>query len=297
MPDEPTVQPTEPGSGGPEGDTPPAQTPEPEPPAPEPADGRARFLNMVPKEFREHSSLKDYKDFGSLIKSHVNLVGLLGREPRVPAPDAPPDQWNQFFSALGRPDTPDKYQLPIPEGEDAPEIIPEVLEGFRNVAHEAGLTNSQAHKLSEWYFNVLGEQSDNLAAETAAITERAERTLKRELGNAYDAKLQAATNIFTQFGGDELLDWMETSGAGSNPHLIRMAIKIADAMSEDRLGHSRGSNIGFTPAEAQREIGRLNLDKGFQEALLDRNHPGHADAVKRRSELFAAAYPTEDPNA
>lgn len=297
MPDDPAVQP-DPGSGDPPANPTPQPEPQPTPqPEPAPADDRAKFLNLIPKEYREHASLKDYKDFAGMVKSHVNLVGLLGREPRVPAKDAPPDQWTQFYSALGRPDTPDKYQVPIPEGDDAPTIDPEYVDGFRKIAHEIGLTQSQAHKLAEWDFGFIAKHADDLAVEIAGVTERAERELKRELGNAYDNKLRAATKVFEDFGGKDLLNWMETSGAGSNPHLIRMAIKVADAMSEDRLGSSRSSSFGHTPAEAQREIGRLNLDKEFQTALYDRNHIGHADAVKRRSELFAAAYPTEDPNA
>lgn len=289
MPDEPTVQP-EPGSGG--ESTPPATPPAPATPAP--TEDAAAWRNMVPKDFRDHPSLKDYKDFGSFVKSHVNLVGLLGREPRVPAADAPPDQWTQFFSALGRPDTADKYTLPLPQGEGAPEVIPEVVDGFKKIAHDAGLTQSQAHKVAEWYFGVLNEQSDSLAAETAALTERTERELRREWGQAYDSKVRSAAKVFSEFGGKDLLDWMETSGAGSNSHLIRMAAKFAEAMSEDRLGHSRGANFGYTPAEAQKEIGRLELDKDFQKALWDSQHPGHTEAVRRRSELYAAAFPTEE---
>lgn len=292
MPDEPTVQ-TE-GSGGTEGATPPAA---PQTPPPAATEDAAAWRNMVPKDFRDHPSLKDYKDFGSFVKSHVNLVGLLGREPRVPAKDAPPDQWTQFFSALGRPDTADKYTLPLPAGDDAPQVIPEVVDGFKRIAHEAGLSQSQAHKVAEWYFGVLNEQSDGLAAETAALTERAERELKREWGQAYDSKVRAAAKLLSEFGGKDLLDWLEVSGAGSNPHLIRMAAKLADAFSEDRLGHSRGANFGYTPAEAQKEINRLQLDAEFQKALFDNQHPGHAEAVRRRSELFAAAFPTEDASS
>lgn len=289
-----TVQPE--GSGGEaEGRAPPtaAEVP-PATTVTAPTDDRARFLNLIPAEFREHPSLKDYKDFKSFVKSHVNLVGLLGREPRVPAKDAPPDQWNQFFSALGRPDTPDKYTLPIPEGEGAPTIIPEMVEGFRAAAHAAGLSNSQAAKVAEWYFGEAAKLDDARAAEVAALTETTERELRREYGKAYDSKVLAATRIFAEFGGNDLLEWMEATGAGSNPHLIRMAVKLADAMSEDRLGSTRPASLGYTPAEAQREISRLNLDAEFQKALWNHDHPGHADAVKRRSELFAAAYPTEE---
>src|SRR3546814_9081577 len=49
---------------------------------PTPTEDAAAWRNMVPKEFRDDPALKDYKDFGGFVKSHVNLTRLLGREPR-----------------------------------------------------------------------------------------------------------------------------------------------------------------------------------------------------------------------
>lgn len=288
MTDEPTAPPADNG-GSPEGGAP--------PPTPEAATegGPAPWHNVLPKEYREDPNFTKFKSIGDLAKSYRDLSGLLGREPRVPAKDAPPDQWNQFYAALGRPDTPDKYTLPVPEGEGAPEVLPKVVDGFRNVAHEVGLTGSQAHKLAEWYFGTVAEESDAVAAEIAGRTERVERELKREFGQAYENTVKAATKFFLDFGGEELIEWMETSGEGSNPALIRLGAKAAMALTEDKLGAARPSDFGYTPQAAQAEIGRLRMDKEFSAAYYDKNHPGHTAAVERMATLHNAAFPTEEP--
>ena len=270
-------------TGATEGGTSPAQSTE----------DVAAWRNMVPKEFREDPALKDYKDFGGFVKSHVNLTKLLGREPRVPAQDAPPDVWNQFWGALGRPDAADKYTLPAtPEGT---ETNPDFLKGMTSAFHEAGLTNSQAHKVVEAFYGLSNQFNDTLAAEVAANTERVERELRREWGQAYDNNVRLAHQFAKDYGGQELIDWLEASGEGSNPNLIRAFVKAARERTEDRFGSSRGSDFGYTPAEAAAEINRLNFDKDFQTALHDTQHPGHKAAVDRKRALFEAAYPTEEP--
>jgi hypothetical protein len=295
MPPEDAVQPEGSGTSQPdgraEGETLASSTPT-APSAPT-EDARAAFLNMVPKEFRDEPELKNYKDFAGMVKSHVNLVRMLGREPRVPPQDAPPDAWNQFYSALGRPDTADKYTLPnVPEGF---EPNPEFLAGMTAAFHQAGLSNSQAHKVAEGFYSFITAQQDADAAGLAAYTERTERELKREWGGAYDNNVRLAHQFARDFGGQDLLDYLDGSGLGSNPLLIRAFAKAGRAMSEDRLGASRPADFGYTPAEAAAEIERLKLDKDFMAALIDRQHPGHQAAVDRRRGLFAAAYPTEEP--
>jgi hypothetical protein len=248
---------------------------------------------MVPKEYREDPSLKDYKDFGSFVKSHVHLNKLVGAEPRVPPRDAPPDMWDKFYSALGRPDVATAYQLPAaPEGHA---VDPDFLSGMSAAFHGAGLSNSQAHKVTEAFYGLSAQMQDANAATLAAQTELVERELRREMGSAFEPNIRHAQKLVKDFGGDEALEHLEVTGKGSDPTLIRLFVKIARAMSEDRLGASRPSDFGHTPAEAINEINRLNFDKEFQTALHDSQHPAHKAAVDRKRALWEAAYPTEEP--
>ena len=284
---DPNTPPSDPGSGG----APPAAptTPPTAPTTPTTTEGAA-WRNMVPAEFRDDPALKDYKDFGSFVKSHVHLNKLVGAEPRVPPAGAPPDLWAKFWSALGRPDTPDQYQITAPEGRT---VDDKMMAGFRKAAHDIGLTSSQAAKLAEWHFTSVTEAEDAIAADLAATTERVDRELRREYGQAYENNIRLATKLAQDVGGPELLQWFE-KGEGNNPVVIRTFVKLARMMGEDRLGTSRPSDFGRTPAEAQAEIGRLNFDKEFQSALHNSEHPGHVAAVERKAALYRAAFPTED---
>jgi hypothetical protein len=54
--------------------------------------------------------------------------------------------------------------------------------------------------------------------------------LKSEWGAEFDAKIQQAQGVATQFTrkfGDEFVDWMETSRAGSNPLIIKTFAALA----------------------------------------------------------------------
>jgi len=133
--------------------------------------------------------------------------GAEGTQPTPPAPlvmpgkDATPEQWAEFYTAIGRPETPDAYELPLPEGDDgsfAKQMAP--------VLHKHGITAEQAKGLAtDW--NAMVQAQTDAAAQTAADEAKAMDTrnkaeaaqLQNEWGQQHDANMHFAKLAAKQF--------------------------------------------------------------------------------------------------
>lgn len=119
----------------------------------------------------------------------------------MPGKDATPEEWSAFYNQLGRPETPDAYELPVPEG-DPGEFVKDVAP----MLHKAGLTSEQAKTLAgEWnaYMAAQNEaaakaQADQVAA--AAARNLAEsQALQNEWGANHEANMELARRAVRQF--------------------------------------------------------------------------------------------------
>lgn len=119
----------------------------------------------------------------------------------MPGKDATPEQWAEFYSAIGRPETPDAYDLPVPEGDDgafAKQMAP--------VLHKHGVTAAQAKGLAEDW-NAMVQAQTTAAAEAADAEAQAMDTrnkaeaaaLQNEWGQQHDANMHFAKLAAKQF--------------------------------------------------------------------------------------------------
>lgn len=119
----------------------------------------------------------------------------------MPGKDATPEQWAEFYAKIGRPDTPEAYELPVPEGDDgafAKEMAP--------ILHKHGITADQAKGLAnDWNAMVAAQQQQAQAAQEAAaqaahIQNTAEAAeLKTAWGQNFDANMHFAKQAVQQF--------------------------------------------------------------------------------------------------
>lgn len=119
----------------------------------------------------------------------------------LPGADATPEQWGEFYAKLGRPETPDAYQMEIPEGDDgafAKQVAP--------LLHEAGITGKQAEILSKGWNQMRADAEATIAqAETdAAAAQNTQNqaeaaALKTEWGQQHEANMHFAKQAAKQF--------------------------------------------------------------------------------------------------
>jgi len=95
------------------------------------------WRSNIPEEIRGHKSLQHINDVGALAKSYVHAQSMIGADKVVvPGKSATPDEWNEFYARLGRPESPDAYELPQQEGA---EVNPDMSNWYKQMAHEIQL--------------------------------------------------------------------------------------------------------------------------------------------------------------
>ncbi|WP_320744120.1 peptidase [Enterobacter mori] len=137
---------------------------------------------------------------------------------------------------------PEKYEFQAAEGV---ELDNAALEQFEPIARELNLTNEQAQKLVDAYPKILAGVQQRQAEAWQKQTEGWAETVKADKeigGDKLTANLSAAQRALDQFGTPDLKEYLNATGLGNHPDLVKTFVKIGKAMSED--GMVDGSNQG-----------------------------------------------------
>lgn len=137
---------------------------------------------------------------------------------------------------------PEKYEFKAGEGV---ELDTEALKDFEPVARDLNLTNEQAQKLVDAYPKILAGVQQRQAEAWQKQTEGWAETVKADKeigGDKLTANLSAAQRALDQFGTPDLKEYLNATGLGNHPDLVKTFVKIGKAMSED--GMVDGSNQG-----------------------------------------------------
>ncbi|WP_213705271.1 peptidase [Enterobacter roggenkampii] len=140
---------------------------------------------------------------------------------------------------------PEKYEFTAGEGV---ELDTEALKDFEPVARDLNLTNEQAQKLVDAYPKILAGVQQRQAEAWQAQTEQWAADVKADKeigGDKLTANLSAAQRALEQFGDPELKEYLDSTGLGNHPALVKAFIKVGKAMSEDKVvtgGHESGGS-------------------------------------------------------
>jgi hypothetical protein len=257
-------------------------------------EGGSDFRSLIPEEYREHPALQPYKDIGGLVKSHVEQQKLIGADKILKPQESWTDEdWGKFFNQIGRPDKPEAYGLEYEFPEDV-QPNEEAQKKILDMFHQAGLTKKQAQTLYKQYNDfVVGEFTAQQEA-AKKTRETAVNELKNDWGDDFQTRVDIASRAFKKFASEDQVKYIEESGLGNDPVLVKMFYEIGQKMAEASpdTGGTGGSGFGgATPESARAEIERLRNDQGFMEQYLRPEHPNHHMAVERYNTLAAKAYP------
>ncbi len=251
-----------------------------------------------PEEFRTEKSLESYKPGDgeqlvpvpkSLIKSHVEAQKMIGGSVRIPKEDAKPEEWNAFYSKLGRPEKPEDYSLKVPPDlSEGLSINQEMLTGFMKTAHEAGLNKVQAERFFNWY-NTF---QMNSAQTTQAEMEKGIVKLQQEWGeNNFEGRLELARRAVREQGGDELVKLLDSTGLGNQPSMIKFAEKIGKLMVRHGLIVGDGAGGAMSEGGMKAKIAAIRADKEDPYNIPD--HPKHQLRVDEVMGMYESLYPTK----
>lgn len=241
------------------------------------------WKEALPEDLKADPSLSSIMDIQSLAKSYIHGQKMIGRD-KIVIPDkfATDEDWSKVYQKLGVPESADKYEFKVPEGMDE-----DFVKGFKDLAVKNGILPKQADKLFEFYNSHVDKVISNNEAENKRIFEESVNGLKKEWGQGYERKLQAASGLFNQIADEESKKVFNESGLGNNPVVIKMFAKLAEQMGEDKFVNANNiGSVGLTPSEAQQKINDIYGNKDHP--YYNKSHPSHKDALNEMTKLFEA---------
>ena len=268
------------------------------------------LLELVSDEYKPLVESKGFKDVNDVIKSYTNMETLVGRSVRIPADDASEEAKSEFlgkiaeidgvivkpitdedkdkfYNKLGRPETPDNYDLQglIDEelSKDIPNLSEEISE-FLPVAHSLGLTQEQTKALLGYRLESVKDQVNNMKDSQVKSQEALKHMWGEDFGNRQMAATTAAKMYAEKY--PEAMKDLETSVAGSNPVVLNMLAEIGKNIHEQGHAGTASVKFGMTPEEADNKIAEKKSDSGFMDAYLHNNHPNHYRAVSEMEKLY-----------
>tara|TARA_R110000765_G_scaffold51611_1_gene104090 strand:+ start:245 stop:1102 length:858 start_codon:yes stop_codon:yes gene_type:complete len=223
----------------------------------------ADWRSSLPEELRSNATLEKYTSVESLAKGYLNASSMLGKDKLIkPNSD---DEWGAFYNEMGRPEDPAGYEFPAAEADSGFEVDAEMVNKFRSVAHEAGLSGKQAEQLYEWYTANNAEQFEQAVSNAETSLTESEAAMRKEWGKAYDQKMEQALRAVRQFGGEPLVEELNATGLGNNPNLIKAFALAGEKIMGDQQLEGEGSNI-MTPQQIKEEIATIQNDPSFYDS-------------------------------
>jgi hypothetical protein len=201
----------------------------------------------------------------------------------MPGEDADEEALGQFYNRLGRPESPDNYELDLPDDVDQG-----LTDWFKDAAFRHGLTNNAAKNLYSEFNEKMIADAEAYQEEMSMNSEHEMAELKKEWGRAYDANIDAGKRAVAALGYDaDKLSALEAKlGTGEMMTLFAtLGSKMGEASFEggERSG---SSSFSITPGEAKQQITDLKTNKDFMDKYLS----GDKDAVAKMARLSEAAY-------
>lgn len=256
------------------------------------AGSSADWRSGIDQELQGDPSLADIKDINGLAKSYINAQKMVGADKVViPGADASPDELNEFYNRLGRPEQYEFEKIDLPEGFEHSEPMDNAM---KQLMHETGLTNAQANKLYSGYLQYLGNEYQEALGQNDQMRAEWDSQLKRDLGKAYDESVDLSQRAAQELGGEELLKWFDETGQGDNPMFVKLFAKIGKMMSEAGAEPGDVKSFEMTPETAMAEIARLQRDPNFMNQYTDKEAQGHEEAIKKMQYLYDYAYPNNE---
>lgn len=243
------------------------------------------WMGGLPDEMKTDATLRRYADVPALAKAHIEARKVAKSKVIVPGADADEAALGAFFDAIGRPASPDDYDISMPvlsvDATDAQRTaLAEEYQPFRQLAHEIGLRPEQAKALSDFE---IGRQNAYYAKGDAEIAD-----LKVKMGNDYAPKLAAGQKVWAKIAG-EGAEAMLTADAFErkvgSASLVKAIMRLGEIGGEHGL--IEDDNVeGFGEVQnAEAHLGELMKDKTWREKL----NAGDVTVKRQEERLMALA--------
>jgi hypothetical protein len=232
--------------------------------------GGSWFDSIPDAELKGFAQTKGWKDPASVVDGYRNLERLIGapKERVLKLPEKPDDPgWNDVYTRLGRPEKPEAYELPVPDGHGDPEFA----KGIAEVMHKHGVPKGAAQALAQFNNDYVGKLVEAHERQLAEKSAAELSQLKSEWGAKYDENAELSKRAAREFGVSE--DQSKAlEGALGTAGMLKLfnsiGSKLAEPKAFDAGGGDGGGGFGLTPEAAKARISQLRNDRDWTSKYL-----------------------------
>ena len=246
-------------------------------PAPQPT--QSTWKESISETYRNDPSIEKFTEIDALAKSYINATRMIGQDKIVvPNKNSTEEVWEEAYTKLGRPETPDQYNLKIES--DVVKMDDSAIKSFAEQSHKLGLNNKQAEGILDFYKNNMEGIAQQSKIDTETAQAQSEQVLRQEWGRDFDAKVKQAGALAKANINPEVLDMTLSNGTrlGDHPEIIKGFAKIAGMMSEDKIVATESENVN-TVADIESEISAITNDTDGP--YWNKQHPDHDKMVQQ----------------
>lgn len=226
---------------------------------------------QIPEAYADRGWVKGLKSPDDLWKLTDNAQSLIGKRPAgIPTADAPQEEWEKFYTALGRPESPDSYELNtevegLPEGFDPEPYLDKAKAFF----HELGLPQEKANQAWNRYLSMELEGVQEIQSQTAeqqkAMDEEFDKLTQDLWGDKYNEVSAQAQDFIKTALPDELKPVVNE--IADNPKALAAMIKLAEhAQSQIKETKSKyGAEDKLTSGEQSAGMSQDEVIKNMME--------------------------------
>lgn len=241
-----------------------------------------------PESVRDYVAEKGWKAPSDTIGSYQSLEKLFGadragRTFTMPKDEKDVEGWKVLRAKLGVPDSADKYELPMPEGEQGATLGKAAAEWF----HQNGVPKAAAQKIvSQWNDHMkstVTAQQSALLAESQGQLDK----LKQEWGQNFEQNTEHARRFLKSSGWDEKKVALYEQVFGT-ADMLKTFSNWGKAVSEPGFSAGGTSSFNSNRAEIQTKIDTLRQQR-ISNAIDERTFHAQMELLGPQLEATRAA--------
>lgn len=248
---------------------------------------------QIPQEYAERGWAEKVKSYDDLFKAYDNAQSLIGKRPAgIPTNDAPQEEWEKFYTALGRPESPDAYELKT-EVEGLPEdfdVAP--YEGkAKAFFHKLGLSPEKANQAWNDYLAMEMEGVQEMQAQNAEQQKDLDAEFDKLTQNLWGDKYNEVSAQAQDFIKNALPDELKpvVNEIAESPKALAAMIKLAEhAQSQIKETKAKyGAEDKLTSGEQSAGMSQQEVVKQMMEQrqIATTSEPFSAERKAAEAEL------------
>jgi len=237
------------------------------------------WKDSISEEYRKDPNIEKFTEADALAKSYINAVKMIGQDKiAVPTNNSTQEAWDEAYTKLGRPESPDKYSFDVKS--EVINMDENAIKSFAEQSHKLGLNNKQAEGILDFYKNNMEGSAQQAKIDTETAQSQAEQELRQEWGRDFEGKVKQAGALAKANINPEILDMTLSNGIrlGDHPEIIKGFAKIAGMMSEDKIVATESENVN-TVTDIESEISAITNDTNGP--YWNKQHPDHDKIVQQ----------------